>query len=391
MISRRFVFFFAIFSIAGCDRLSSSSSGPGTGAGSAGSGQVSIELTPITPLLPRLRTHFAADSRGNLFWIQESDPAPAGGDLVFVMGVSGVPQTLPALTTRQLLGAIKSDDTIRATGAVRSMAIGPNDELFILFAGGNSRTPICSLFGYTCTTNKLRLIADTKQIMELSGMGASIDLARGSLVGFGHDLWLWLRHSDSAALLQINATDANTHFELKRFAIKPSTKIRAGLLTSDKEDLAAGPGQTLYYVDRPRAMLWKIDPNGEFSAAQSLEGFSEAVTAPAVDSLGYVGLIAGNGDPLVARDFTASGSFAAQGVSSPGWVQLPYPAFLQIQTAAGKTTTTLTIKRDQFIAPAALPVQDMQPRQLLLDRSTGTLITFDAVSGELLRLKAVRR
>jgi hypothetical protein len=374
-----------IASVGGCDRPSSS------GTGSSATGQVTIELSPVTPLLPRLRTHFTVDSRGNLYWIQESDPAPAGGDLVFVMGDSGVPQTLPALTTRQLLAAIKTDDTAGATGAVRSLAIGPNDELFVLFAGGTSRKPICTLFGYIFTTNKLRVIADTTQIMELSGMGASIDLARGSLVGFNRDLWLWLRHSDAAALLQIEARESTGRFELKRFALKPTTKIKPGLLTSDKEDLAAGPAQTLYYVDRPRAMLWKIDVNGEFTAAQSLEGFSEAVTAPAVDSLGYIALIAGNADPLVARDFTASGSYAAQGVSSPGWVQLPYPAFLQIQAAAGKTTTTLTVKRDQFIAPAAIPVQDMQPRQLLLDRSTGTLITFDAASGELLRMKAIRR
>ena len=37
------------------------------------------------------------DTRGNLYWIQESERAEPGGDLVFAMGESGVPQVVPEL------------------------------------------------------------------------------------------------------------------------------------------------------------------------------------------------------------------------------------------------------------------------------------------------------
>ena len=69
------------------------------------------------------------------------------------------------------------------------------------------------------------------------------------------------------------------------------------------------------------------------------------------------------------------------------WAQLAYPAFIHVDVAASGAQVLHTIKRDDFLAPAALPVQDFQPRHLILDRTNGTLITFDASSGELLRLR----
>lgn len=378
--------------LAGCERSSpDASSNDAGGDRDWGTAHLVVELTPITPLSPRLRTHVAVDSHGNVYWIQENTPAPQGGDLVFVMGGSGVPQTIPALAAPRLLAVLNPDDPRRGTGAIRSIAIGPNDDLYVLFTGGNDRVAICALARYSPTTTKVSIVADTVRLMTASNMGASIDLARGSLVANGSEIWLWLRHSDAASILQVLPTDGDKAVELRHLSLKPPPRAVAGQLTSELEDLAAGPGQTLYYVDRRRARLWKIESSGEFTSVQSLDGFSRELTAPAVDDTGRMCFVAGHGEPLTATDSTAFSSMTAEGKASLAWLQLPYPALVQIQVDSAGKSSISTIKRDDFIAPATLPLQDMQPRNLTYDRTTGTLITFDAVSGELLRLKITKK
>src|SRR4051812_48230302 len=66
---------------SGCDRDTSSQGGGGqtTETDTNVAGPVMVELAPITPLLPRLRTHVAVDGHGNLYWVQESEPAPPPG------------------------------------------------------------------------------------------------------------------------------------------------------------------------------------------------------------------------------------------------------------------------------------------------------------------------
>ena len=381
-----------LLAIAGCDRQSpeASSSDP-TVDREAVPARLVVELIPIAPLVPRLRTHVAVDSHGNLYWVQEGVPTPDGGDLVFVMGASGVPQTIPGLGVPRLLAALGPDEARRGSGAIRSIAIGAGDELYVLFTGGRDRVPIWALARYAPNTNKVTIVADTKRLMDSSGFGASIDLARGSLVGNGRDLWLWLRHSDAASVSLIVPIHGGQEFEFHRLALKPPAPVKSGQLTSEMEDLAAGPGQLLYYIDRPRAMLWKIDGAGGFTPYQSLDGLSRDLTTPALDDTGRMCLLAGEGDPLVPLKFVAAGPLAPVGNAAVAWTPLAYPALLQIQVDDKGQSARSTIKHDDFSAPAALPVQDFHPRGLLLDPTTGTLITFDDSSGELLRLKVNRK
>lgn len=373
----------------GCDRQSSSQNSDPSADQNSEPIQLAVSLTPITPLLPRLQTHIAVDSHGNLYWIQESERVPSGGDLVFVMGDTGVPQTIPALSVPRLLESLGLEGAA-GTGAIHSIAIGPSNDLYVLFTGGRGRTPICAVARYSPSTAKVKIIADTHRLMDASGMGPSIELARGSLISEGQNIWLWLRHSDAASIIQFVPLEGGTSYDLRPRHFKPPPEARIGQLTSEQEDLSAGPGQNLYYVDRPRAMLWKIDPAGEYTAFQSLDGFSGALTAPAVDDAGRICTIAGEGDPLVPTTDISDAS-TPKSAAPAYWVQLVYPAFVQVEPNATGAPVVTTIKRDDFLGPSALPIQDLQPRQLLLDQTSGTLITFDAASGELLRLKLTRK
>jgi hypothetical protein len=370
-----------LLAAAGCDRDTSAPSGTSqaTETDPNAAGPVLVELAPITPLLPRLRTHVAVDGRGNLYWVQESEPTPAGGDLVFVMGDSGVPQTIPALSVPNVLATLGAAG---GNGSIRSIATGPDNNLYALFVGGQGRLPLWAIVQFAPITNRLKVVADTRRLMSESRMGASIDLARGTLVSYDRDLWLWLRHSDDAAILQVIPGDVEGQVDLRRVVLKPPKGV--GLPISEQDDLSAGPAHALYYVDRVKATLWKIDSTtSDYVAVQPLEGFSRALTAPAVDRTARICFLVGEGDPLYAKDTGLTGP-------PPAWTQVAYPAFVQMPEA-GVKGAVITNGRDDFRAPPALPLQDLQPRHLLLDRTTGTLITFDAASGELLRVKLIRK
>jgi hypothetical protein len=396
----------ALVALPGCQKQPTDASAGGNGGsgGTPGADEepraLSLEIEPITPLLPRLATHIGVDSHGNLYWVQESEPAPAGGDAVFLMGEGGVPQTIAALSVPSLLDVVAAGIGGRRSGvigAIKSIAVGPDDDLYVLFAGGKGRAPIWAILRYVPKSNQVTLVADTKRLMAESRMDASIELARGSLLGYKRDLWLWLRHQDGAAVLRIGGGGAENAAtpNVRRVVLRPPWKV--GLPNSDQEDMSAGPDGMLYYVDRPRAVLWKIAAGGEgdYTAVQSLDGLSRALTAPALDDSGRVCLLLGSDGPLVARQYSTAVATAGE-PSSPDqarkWADLAYPAFVQLRsgsTAAGRAI--MTVSRDDIHAPPALPVQDLQPRQLLLDIASGTLITFDAASGEILRVKVVKK
>jgi hypothetical protein len=106
-------------------------------------------------------------------------------------------------------------------------------------------------------------------------------------------------------------------------------------------------------------------------------------------------LLLGSDGPLVARQYSTAVATAGEPLSpdqARKWADLAYPAFVQLRPgSAAASRAIMTVSRDDIHAPPALPVQDLQPRQLLLDIASGTLITFDAASGEILRVKVVKK
>jgi hypothetical protein len=373
---------------AGCDRDAHSTSGGNTTTPQPARKRLALQLTPITPLLPRLRTHVAVDSRGNLYWLQESEPPPADGDMVYAMGDSGVPQSIAPLNVPNLLAISGNADfrTAPTTGAIRAIAVGPDDQLYFFFSGGSGRATIAFLGRYDPKTSRVHVVADKARLIAESALGPSMELARPSLTSYGQELWLWLRHTDDAAILKIEPKARGV--ELRRLVLKPpepaskeSPKVR---LISEEDDLSAGPQLSLYYVDRPGAQLWKIDSAGEFTSVLPLETFSSAVTPAAVDNAGRICLLAGDAARLHARSASLD-SMPLEGSNQYIWSRTTFPAFLEI-----KGEKSDLIARDDFNVPVNYPVQTLQPQHLLFDRATETFISFDAATGELIRMKILR-
>lgn len=352
--------------IVGCDR----GTPPSPPASTA---KPTVSVKAITPLLPRLPTHLAIDSRGNLYWAQESDPPVAGGDLVFVMGDEGVPQTVAPLGVDDILTALGMKG---GQGAVRSLAVGPGDQLYALFTGSRGPAAICAVLQYSPLTHKVTVAADTPKVMDASGFGLSIGLARGTLLGSRDALWLWLRHSDGAALLSLTPRPGGK-LGLQKVELRVDVPSGAPKLRSQSEDLSLSADGSLYFVDRDRAALWRIDGDGRASQAMALIGLSRSLPPPAGQG-GHLYFLADAGPKFGGPDASLD---AAGPLIRPNLIE---PVLFDYTPADQHVRA---FDRTRIDAPTNLPLQSLQSRQLLWDAATGTLVAFDAGSGEILRLK----
>jgi hypothetical protein len=354
--------------LLGCDRGTPPPPPPASAA------TPTVDVRAITPLLPRLQTHLAIDSRGNLYWTQESDPPIAGGDLVFVMGDGGVPQTVAALGVDNILTTLGMTG---GQGAVRSLAVGPGDQLYALFTGSRGPAAICAVLQYSPGTHKVTVSANTAKVMDASGLGLSIGLARGTLLGSRDALWLWLRHSDGAALLALTAQPGGK-LDASKVDVRTDESSAAPNFRTQTEDLSLSADGSLYYVERGRSALWRIDADGRASRVISLVGLSRTLPPPAGQG-GHLYFLADAGPKFGGPDAAlvdAGSPLVRPNLAEP--VLFDYtPADRQVRA----------FDRTRMDAPTNLPLQSLQPRQLRWDAATGTLVAFDASSGEILRLK----
>jgi hypothetical protein len=334
----------------------------------------SVDIHPLVPLLPRLQTHYAVDSKGNLYWLQESEPPAAGGDLVFVMGVDGVPQTIEDLSVTNLLDKLGLHG---AKGAIRSLAIGPDDALNLLFVGSRGADPIYFVAQYIRATRSVRMAIDTAQLMRDSEMGASIELARGSLLSSSTDLWLWLRHTDAFALLNLHNQTAGVTIA-RRLDVTPPAGVQKWRLNDESESLSAGPNGMLFFLDRAHVTLWQIDAKGQVASVMSLAGMPQSITPP-IEINNRLFMLAGP-----SPRFRKAGSAYEQDEAPEVFAHDALPAMLAYSLTDGTSTW---FYRDHLHGPESLPLQTLDPRQLKADLSSGTLVTFDAGSGEMLRLR----
>jgi hypothetical protein len=373
---RRWIGLLIFMLVFGCNR----NPAPGNATTPADEAPKSVEIRLITPLLPRLQTDFSVDSKGNLYWLQESDPPAAGGDLVFLIGAGGVPQTLEELSVGNLLEKLGLRGT---TGAIHSLAIGPDDALYLLFIGSRGPAPVYFVAQYVPASHGLRIVADTPRLMKESGLGPSLELARGSLLSSATDLWLWVRHTDGYALLKLES-HADAEMTIHRLQPQPPGEARDWRLNDEAEHLSAGLHGMLYYVDPAHATLWGIDTNGNVSPVLSLEGLPQAVTPPAAID-GRLFMLFGD-SPHFA--FVSSLNPQEQELADSSKATAAFPALLAYSPVEHKSTY---FYRSHLIAPESLPLQTLDPRQLTVDVANNTLLTFDAGTGELLRLRFSRQ
>lgn len=164
----------------------------------------SCRITSITPLLPARVTHLAVDSNGQIFWLQETDHRQS--DAVFRLGAGDVPEAT-GITPERVLRALNVPGT---TGVIQSICAGLDDYVYFYFAGGTQREPVHAIGRFRSSDAQTpEILVGPGAMMRDTGMGVSIDLARGTLFASARDraVWVWVRHLDRSSLTRLDLSD----------------------------------------------------------------------------------------------------------------------------------------------------------------------------------------
>ena len=372
-----------------CDRDSGGTNTNGQGQTPPPRGSTVVEVQAITPLAPGRRTHVAPDGYGRLFWLQESQGG-AGTEVAFSMIDGGLPQAMKLTNAavleamEQAAGIDKSKARSPPTASIQSLTVGTDRRLYFYFSGGRGKALLAGLGAFDPQSGKIEILADAKRLEGVSGL-AGLELARGSVVRSGDLVWLWLRNLDGYALLTLETARASGPVLRRPFERVTSSTTESPDLRADREDLVAGEGGNglMFWDRRERAQadraggarVWRIEPRGAASVVRLVPELPAATPAPGVDDQGRLVFLV----PTVP-DATAT----ATGLPPAGTAAAQYPALVLIGADA-----PLVLGKDRFDAPARVRLADLTPHRIWRDRSSW--VTYDTVTGELLRLRVVER
>jgi hypothetical protein len=339
-----------------------------------------VEIADVTPLPPGRRTHIAPTESGRAFWVQEVE---SGRETVFAIGDGGLP-VATKFTNQAVLDALGQPT---AAGGITALAAARDGRLYFYFAGGKGKRTLAAFGVFSPGSPQPRILMDAAALARTTGMGDALALARGSLVRVGEVVWLWLRHEDGYALLSLDESRPGAVTRRPFTAVHgPLSGAATGAalprLTSSRDDLAAGLGNTLTYLDRRDGRLWRIDPLGEATVIADLGDLPRDLTPPALDESGQrLVLFAPQGRAFVERpEDVEMASALGKEASAAG----AYPALIGLD---GERRQTLGPAA--FVAPPQFNVRSLAVPRLVRDR--GSWLAYEPQTGAVLRLKVVQR
>jgi len=440
---------------AGCDKSkpvaagvpASSGSGAASGAASGTTpGTATLDhprtatIRPLAQLLPSLTTHLTVDAAHHVYFVQESDD---GNDIVFVEGADDLAKPT-MLTSSAILAATGGRDnppasvdnsghkTLPAAGNVQSLLALADGRLLFFFGATGGRSARSCVGVFDPRSGGISVAADADRLADVSGMGPTLELARGELIanrpgGAANQAdappWLLLRHSDAWALLRLGKLSATPgpsgDIELalnhltEAMPAHPTAPTTAmvqvlghgvdGVLATPSSDLPvmtddavhlAPAAQGFTALDLERGALWHIDQSGRASQIASLGGLSKTLSAPAVTEDGSVVLMAADGEVFDRPEDTDADSVTGSGLILTGpvgstagaadqFAHLHYPAILRF-SSQGKLTNA--IGSDMMHGYPSLPLFRVQIASLAANGGPASWVAFDVASGQLVRL-----
>jgi hypothetical protein len=356
-----------------------------------------MELGPLTQLAPALPTHLAADSQGNVYWVQET---PDGHDAVFVSAANDIPQQT-SLTSDAIIAAFGPAPPPKAApvgassepsspgiggGNIQSIAIDADDHLLFFFSGGVGRSAYVCLGQFNPRDQSLRILADTQTLASASRMGASIQLARGQIIkpisvapGQPMRFWLWLHHSDAAAMFCFDPhrVERGQQIELTLQFDRLSGNGAPDNLAADGLDFSAGTTGTLLLVDRHIAKLWHVDENGLATKWMTLVGLPADLSQFTARDSGIALAFAPLGEPAFGTDNDD------QMVKEAHYLKVQFPAVL----AFWGDDVFPTVTREDISAAREVDIAKLKLQQLVPTSASHQWTAYDTASGLLLRVR----
>ena len=192
-----------------------------------------------------------------------------------------------------------------------------------------------------------------------------------------------MRHTDAWAVFRfdprgVSATTGSVRLVKQFDTVTLGQPPQTMDLTRDEYQMSAGPEGTLFLLDPVAGRLLKITTGGQATVVRSLVGLPKDLSTPALCRGGQMLLFAAN-EELIKPQSAADADAAAK---LPHF-DATFPAML-IFEADGKLSH---IGRDDMQAYPGFPVFRIHLRQLVPHPTQEAWISYDAGSGELLRVK----
>jgi len=331
------------------------------------------DLSVLTPLAPRRATHLAIDPPGNLWFVQESDDCD---DVAFIAGASDAPRAT-RLSSANILAAAGATSSDR--GNIQSIAAGPNGEIYFYLKGGGKRDTIACLGRFSERTGAIQILAGTSQLQSESGLGRSIELARGTVVvsQSGKSLYVFVRHDDGAAMFRLDLRKLPSSGAVPQLGA-PVSEFRGANetlpLTRPELELAAGTEDSLIFLDTWGGAIWRVSSDNRATLLCSIVGISRQLSLPAVMRDGRLALFAGDGDAI--------GPHVKERIE-PVALELKYPSIVAVTDGAA----ALLVPPDAIRAPGGFTLYATQLQQLINEPARDSFLAFDAASGQIVRVK----
>jgi hypothetical protein len=347
-----------------------------------------MDLHPLAQLSPGRPTHLAADSLGNIYWVQEST---GGEDTLFVAGSDDIPQPTN-LTSSAILAAFGPSTSAGAPGSgnIQSIATDADDHVLFFFNGGIGRANCVGLGQFDPRQQSIQILADTRALATQAGMGTSIALAQGQIIKPitpaaqpSPRYWLWLHHSDVAIVLRFDPHPAEpgAPIELVRSFDQLVGTGAPAHLTDDQLAFATGDDDSLSMIDWRTAWLFHVNDIGAVTPWMSVLGIPRELSELTQRPGGFAIAFAPAGQPAAGSEGDG------QSVKTARFLQLRYPALIAI---AGDTVIPV-VKAEDMHGPPEIDIAKLRLQQFLPAGLPHEWIAYDAESGLLLRIRLTPR
>lgn len=260
---------------------------------------------------------------------------------------------------------------------LRSILALPDGRLLAYFNGTERTQSLCSLVLYDPMNQDLQLLAGAETLAGISEMGLLLDLADAQLVRFGSTVWLCLIHSDRSVFLQFDARKlvsgtvrlAKAFQDLKLddtpFRLKPG------------DQLSGQSDETVWLFRPSTSELWQIHQDGKLVPVTGVEHRGTLTVYPlspgripawrGVQRVWFIASIPRTADltirPILDDDITR------------------YPILIY-----ESEKESLRIERDDWIVRQGFPVYAIRVTRWVVDPTSGDILAYDGMSGEVFRL-----
>jgi hypothetical protein len=278
--------------------------------------------------------------------------------------------------------------TTDARGNIQAIATAPSGEIYFYFLGTQGRKSLACFGLFSPKSSVIRVLSDTEALSSATGMGASLPLARASIVSDATNVWLWLRHSDASAVFRFDPRGIAKAGPIKLKRAFESAKLgdQPLALTRDDYEISLAPEGTLFLLDLFAARILRLQPDGTATVVMSVVNLPSELSTPTTDRAGHLLLFAAD----VRADGQRCDLIRPKTVEDAGQLKLDtsYPAMLIFDMRSGGERKLIAkIERDNIAAYPGFPVYHLRLEELVPHPREEAWISYDSGSGELLRLK----